>query len=129
MRKNLSASIGAAAFFDFSSPNLTAIGIAGTEGKSSAVSFIWQLLRLRGKSTGFISAAQYFTNGGRDTVKRPEQGKIAGRFRGIALLPGKSRGNLMKRLVAAAQNNPASEDYARVFKKNAMAPALGKYAK
>ncbi|GMO46567.1 MAG: UDP-N-acetylmuramoyl-L-alanyl-D-glutamate--2,6-diaminopimelate ligase [Treponemataceae bacterium] len=54
----------AAAFFDFPSRRLITIGVTGTEGKSSTVSFIWQLLRLCGKKAGFISTVQYSTGGG-----------------------------------------------------------------
>lgn len=48
-----------AAFFDEPSKNLVVIGVTGTEGKSSTVSFIWQLLRLCGKKAGFISTVEY----------------------------------------------------------------------
>ena len=49
----------AAAFFDNPSDKLTVIGVTGTEGKSTTVYLIWQLLRLCGKKAGFISTVQY----------------------------------------------------------------------
>ena len=52
-----------ASFFDNPSKKLGVIGVTGTEGKSSTVSFIWQLLRLTGHKAGFISTVQYSTGG------------------------------------------------------------------
>jgi UDP-N-acetylmuramoyl-L-alanyl-D-glutamate--2,6-diaminopimelate ligase len=49
----------AAAFYDFPSRRLALIGITGTEGKSTTVYLIYQLLRLAGKKAGFISTVQY----------------------------------------------------------------------
>lgn len=46
-------------FFDRPSSKLGVIGITGTEGKSTTVSLIWQLLNLSGKKAGFISTVQY----------------------------------------------------------------------
>ena len=60
----------AAAFYDNPSEKLAVIGVTGTEGKSSTVSFIWQLLRLAGKKTGFISTVQYSLGG--EAVANPE---------------------------------------------------------
>ena len=51
--------IVAADFFDNPSKKLIVIGVTGTEGKSSTVSFIWQLLRLMGKKAGFVSTVEY----------------------------------------------------------------------
>lgn len=48
-----------AAFYDNPSDRLIVIGVTGTEGKSSTVSFIWQLLRACGKKAGFISTVEY----------------------------------------------------------------------
>ena len=47
------------AFYDSPSKKLAVIGVTGTEGKSSTVSFVWQLLRLAGHKAGFISTVQY----------------------------------------------------------------------
>lgn len=47
-----------ATFYDEPSKSLIVIGVTGTEGKSSTVSFIWQLLRLLGKKAGFISTVE-----------------------------------------------------------------------
>lgn len=47
------------AFFDYPSTKLCVIGITGTEGKSSTVALIWQLLQLSDKKAGFISTVQY----------------------------------------------------------------------
>lgn len=52
-----------AAFYDNPSKKLGVIGITGTEGKSSTVSFVWQLLRLSGHKAGFISTVQYSLGG------------------------------------------------------------------
>ncbi|GHV84406.1 UDP-N-acetylmuramyl-tripeptide synthetase [Spirochaetia bacterium] len=53
----------AAAFYGFPAEKLVLAGVTGTEGKSTTVYLIWQLLRLTGKKAGFISTVQY-SNGG-----------------------------------------------------------------
>jgi UDP-N-acetylmuramoyl-L-alanyl-D-glutamate--2,6-diaminopimelate ligase len=49
----------ASAFHGDPSSSLRVIGVTGTEGKSSTVSFISQLLELSGVRTGFISTVQH----------------------------------------------------------------------
>lgn len=57
-------------FYDSPSKRLVVIGVTGTEGKSSTVSFIWQLLRLCGKKAGFISTVEY--SFGDESVPNPQ---------------------------------------------------------
>ncbi len=59
-----------ACFYDYPSKKLVVYGVTGTEGKSSTVSFIWQLLRLSGIKAGFISTVQYSLGG--DAINNPE---------------------------------------------------------
>jgi len=53
----------AAAFYGFPSRRLLVAGVTGTEGKSTTVYLIWQLLRLAGKKAGFFSTVQYSDGG------------------------------------------------------------------
>jgi UDP-N-acetylmuramoyl-L-alanyl-D-glutamate--2,6-diaminopimelate ligase len=46
------------AFYDFPSHHIAVIGVTGTEGKSTTVYLIYQLLKLSGVKAGFISTVQ-----------------------------------------------------------------------
>lgn len=59
-----------ACFYDNPSERLIVIGVTGTEGKSSTVSFIWQLLRAYGEKAGFISTVEY--SFGDDAMPNPQ---------------------------------------------------------
>jgi UDP-N-acetylmuramoyl-L-alanyl-D-glutamate--2,6-diaminopimelate ligase len=59
-----------AAFYDYPSRKLTIIGITGTEGKSTTVYLIYQLLCLAGEKAGFISTVKY--GNGKTELPNPE---------------------------------------------------------
>lgn len=52
------------AFYGSPSRRLLVAGVTGTEGKSTTVYLIYQLLTLAGKKAGFVSTVQYDTGGG-----------------------------------------------------------------
>jgi UDP-N-acetylmuramoyl-L-alanyl-D-glutamate--2,6-diaminopimelate ligase len=58
-----------AAFYGRPSLSLAVVGVTGTDGKSSTVSFLHQLLRLRGRRAGFLSTVSFHT--GVREVKNP----------------------------------------------------------
>lgn len=60
----------AAVFNGHPSRSLRVIGVTGTEGKSSTVYFIWQLLNLSGRKAGFFSTVM--SDSGHGEVPNPE---------------------------------------------------------
>jgi UDP-N-acetylmuramoyl-L-alanyl-D-glutamate--2,6-diaminopimelate ligase len=59
----------AAAFYDRPSARIRVIGVTGTDGKSSTVWFIQQLLQMLGRRSGFLSTVNFQT--GDAVVKNP----------------------------------------------------------
>jgi UDP-N-acetylmuramoyl-L-alanyl-D-glutamate--2,6-diaminopimelate ligase len=53
-----------ASFYGFPSSRMLVTGVTGTEGKSTTVYLIWQLLALLGKKAGFISTVQHCVGNG-----------------------------------------------------------------
>ena len=75
------------AYYDFPSSKLNVIGVTGTDGKSSTVSFIYQLLKKAGYKAGFISTVEYDCSGTieknpyrQSTPESPEIMKILSRM-------------------------------------------------
>ena len=50
-----------AAYYDYPSKKLKVVGVTGTDGKSSTVSFIHQLLEFSGEKAGFLSTVNYMS--------------------------------------------------------------------
>ncbi|GMO50347.1 MAG: UDP-N-acetylmuramoyl-L-alanyl-D-glutamate--2,6-diaminopimelate ligase [Termitinemataceae bacterium] len=73
-----------AAFYDWPSKKMIVSGVTGTEGKSTTVYLLFQMLRFLGKKCGFISTVQYSVDGTEQWNKEhqttPEAPIIQGRM-------------------------------------------------
>lgn len=58
-----------AAFYQYPSRSLKVIGVTGTDGKSSTVYYIHQLLEMRGKKSGLLSTVSLLTDA--ELIKNP----------------------------------------------------------
>jgi len=78
-----------AIFYDHPSKKMHTIGVTGTDGKSTTVYFIYQLLTLLGEKAGFLSTVNYLSSG--NTIRKnpfrqstPEASEIHGILRDMA---------------------------------------------
>lgn len=67
LRKNMSSA--SCALYSDPSSRIKVIGVTGTDGKSSVVFYLFQLLNMLGEKTGFFSTVEY--SDGDTTIKNP----------------------------------------------------------